>query len=61
MNLVRAPVEQEDWLPPWCPTPPLSLGLVPEDMAWEEGLSFSRVRNGDTPPASPRNWVGDVL
>ena len=44
MVLVRAPVELEDWLPPWCPTPPLSLGLVPENLAWEEGLSFSRVK-----------------
>ena len=34
MNLVRAPVEQEDWLPLWCPTPPLSLGWSPR--TWPE-------------------------
>ena len=33
MNLMRVPVGLEDWLPPWCPTPPLSLGLMPEDLA----------------------------
>ena len=30
---IRSPVGTLQWLPPWCPTPPLSLGLMPEDMA----------------------------
>ena len=33
----------EDWLPPCCPTLPLSLELALSDLAWEETVSLSRV------------------